>query len=407
MSHIKQEHIYFSFYYLCLGIALAMSLWCVMEYLENSDISEVSYQLFDPKNGESQYPSLSLCFLDSYKEIGPQTYDIRGGINTTMYSEFLKGNYWDNEMLKIDYDSLTFDVRDYIIGTCMTSTTSSKCQNIKHIQPISFGIPGIGVFKCFSFHHTTELPLDEVLIAVNNSIFPNGIRPPSGRFLLSFHYPDQILRASSTMYTNWMPRNNETTDYYVMHFHITSIEIMKRRKNGKQACYPWKNYDGSVNEDIMEAVGCRPPYWKSKYQYHQYCNSKKELEDIIVRHNMQAYQDSKFQPYIPPCIEMKKMGVRNFEMSGQESKNNFNKHIHEKFIKKAGSNNNNWFIINTHFWKVSDYKEIRKIKAYSLQAMIGNAGGYIGLLVGITISELPKFLRKIYFIAKKYLFRTI
>ena len=35
--------------------------------------------------------------------------------------------------------------------------------------------------------------------------------------------------------------------------------------------------------------------------------------------------------------------------------------------------------------------------------MIGNAGGYIGLLVGLTISELPKFLRKTYFIVKQIL----
>ena len=103
-----------------------------------------------------------------------------------------------------------------------------------------------------------------------------------------------------------------------------------------------------------------------------------------------------------PCVELKKIEVRHSEISGKESRNNFNKHIHKKFIKNSGPNDTNWFIINSHFWKVSDFKKIRQIKAYSLQTMVGNAGGYIGLLVGITISELPKFLRKIYFIALKF-----
>ena len=160
MSRITQEHIFFSFYYLCLGVAFAMSLWCVLEYAKNNDITEVSYQMFDPNltnTDESQYPSLSLCFMDSYKETSLQTYSIRGGINSTMYSEFLKGNYWDAEMLKVDYDLVTFDIKDYIIGTCMTSTSTSECQNIKQIQASIY--PGtLGVLKCFSHVQPIYVP---------------------------------------------------------------------------------------------------------------------------------------------------------------------------------------------------------------------------------------------------------
>ena len=274
MSRITQEHIFSSFYYLCLGSALALSLWCVIEYAANSNITEVSYQMFDPKNDESQYPSLSLCFLDSYKEISLQNYDIRGGINTTIYSKFLRGNYWDHEMLNVDYDLVTFDIKDYIIGTCMISTGSSECQNIKEIHASTF-VTQSGIYKCFSFNQISELPLDEVFIAINSSVFPNGIRPSSSRFLLSFHYPHQIVRSQPTQYTDWIPRSNQTTDYYVMNFPLTGIEIIKRRRDGKHGCYPWKNYDNTVNEDVMKSVGCRPPYWKSKYE-HRLCNSKKE-----------------------------------------------------------------------------------------------------------------------------------
>ena len=66
---------------------------------------------------------------------------------------------------------------------------------------------------------------------------------------------------------------------------------------------------------------------------------------------------------------------------------------------------NNWFIINIHFWKSTDFKEIKQIRAYSVQSLFGNAGGYIGLLVGISISELPYLLLKLYSMGKS-LFRN-
>ena len=70
--------------------------------------------------------------------------------------------------------------------------------------------------------------------------------------------------------------------------------------------------------------------------------------------------------------------------------------IFERFKEDAGTSKG-WFVIDTSLWKSTYFKEIRKVKAYSFQSMVGNSGGYIGLFVGLTISDLFGFAIKIYF----------
>ena len=42
------------------------------------------------------------------------------------------------------------------------------------------------------------------------------------------------------------------------------------------------------------------------------------------------------------------------------------------------------------------FKEIKQIRAYNVQSLIGNAGGYIGLFLGYTLKEMPSLLKTMY-----------
>ena len=42
------------------------------------------------------------------------------------------------------------------------------------------------------------------------------------------------------------------------------------------------------------------------------------------------------------------------------------------------------------------FKEIKQVRAYNVQSLIGNAGGYIGLFLGYTLKEMPFFLKTLY-----------
>ena len=42
------------------------------------------------------------------------------------------------------------------------------------------------------------------------------------------------------------------------------------------------------------------------------------------------------------------------------------------------------------------FKEIKQVRAYNVQSLVGNAGGYIGLFLGYTLKEMPFFLKTLY-----------
>ena len=54
-----------------------------------------------------------------------------------------------------------------------------------------------------------------------------------------------------------------------------------------------------------------------------------------------------------------------------------------------------FFVLNINF-QARTFKEIKQVRAYNTQTLVGNAGGYIGLFLGYTIREIPSFIRYVY-----------
>ena len=54
-----------------------------------------------------------------------------------------------------------------------------------------------------------------------------------------------------------------------------------------------------------------------------------------------------------------------------------------------------FFVLNINF-QSQTFKEIKQVRAYNAQTLVGNAGGYIGLFLGYTIREIPSFIRYTY-----------
>ena len=54
-----------------------------------------------------------------------------------------------------------------------------------------------------------------------------------------------------------------------------------------------------------------------------------------------------------------------------------------------------FFVLNINF-QARTFKEIKQVRAYNAQTLVGNAGGYIGLFLGYTIREIPSFIRYVY-----------
>ena len=69
--------------------------------------------------------------------------------------------------------------------------------------------------------------------------------------------------------------------------------------------------------------------------------------------------------------------------------------IHDNEV--AADYKDKYFAVHTYFPRES-FKNIVLVRAFDIQTLIGNAGGYIGLFLGHTLLQLPGF---IYFLWKK------
>ena len=84
---------------LCIAATISMLVYCGYEFLQNKDLSEISFVSFN-EDKNSIYPQISLCFLEQYLEDELEKYG--SGINSTSYAKFLKGEIWDDRMKDID-----------------------------------------------------------------------------------------------------------------------------------------------------------------------------------------------------------------------------------------------------------------------------------------------------------------
>ena len=61
-----------------------------------------------------------------------------------------------------------------------------------------------------------------------------------------------------------------------------------------------------------------------------------------------------------------------------------------------------WFKVRLWF-RSNRFMEIKQIRAYNLQNLVGNGGGYIGLFLGYSIVQLPSMMISAYHWAKRFM----
>ena len=84
----------------------------IVEYIHlytlNYDVSRVDYKIFHAEE-DNIYPSISLCFGDVFVEEKLKKY----GVNQSLYLQFLKGEFFSQSMLYINYTNVTLNPEDF------------------------------------------------------------------------------------------------------------------------------------------------------------------------------------------------------------------------------------------------------------------------------------------------------
>ena len=253
-------------------------------------MSQVTFQEFH-KEKDNLYPSLTICtsyifFDESFKSYGE-------GINLSTYTDFLIGDYWDDKLVNVDYDNVSLNFLDYLLGINMwtpdwrhlkgdkeflddprkfamrNATTISGQRDEENYWVPNFRTSYKGAStKCFTVD-IPYIPLQKIWtfgIVLDADMFPGGIRPNFYEFGVMAHYPGQFFDSKIKKY-QWEERSSNSFGLS-MKFLIERLEIIKNRNTKKHRCYEkWKENDEKITLDKIGEVGGKPPWWNVTTQF--------------------------------------------------------------------------------------------------------------------------------------------
>ena len=228
--------------FICISLASFATGGCIYLYLLDEDLSHITYEAFN-EDDDSHYPSVTLCFAFPFQE--NKLRSIGDNISGDLYQNFLKGEYWDDRMLSIDYDNVTMSLENYInyvsvfeenwVGKTFVSFRSAlqKCFTVAAPSPTDF--------------HLKRKKIIYLRIQLKTAIFPNETRPfgSTGRngknsFAITFHYPGQRTIPAFQNW-RWKKQNGGSPGRFVMRFTFSSMDVIKKRNKRNRPCNTdWK-----------------------------------------------------------------------------------------------------------------------------------------------------------------------
>lgn len=99
------------FYFVCVILTIVAVFKCINTFLQDNDVSLVNFKKFN-SDKDAVYPSVSLCFGNPFLK----EQLVLLGSNVSSYVNFLTGNEWDETLVRIDYDKVTVDISQYVLG---------------------------------------------------------------------------------------------------------------------------------------------------------------------------------------------------------------------------------------------------------------------------------------------------
>ena len=393
IRHRIRLHLEYLYHCLCLVAAITLIGRCIHIYFLDEDLTWTSYKKFN-KNKDSIYPSINICFGDIFIEEMLTLYET----TTISYVQYLKGELHSHNLSQIPYEDVTIDPLDYLLAIKFFQAMTNKLGNpennhfydytnenhrnvVKEALNVDPYNNAWGTFcKCLTF----DVPFLEnkrfnwIALVMKKSIFPDGKRPMSAKnrsyFSVSLSYPNQRLRYSREK-ENW---NAEITNgSYGMTFQVASLEVMQFRNKKSEPCNPkWKEDDKEIRKTLISKVKCIPPYWKGE--------AKLDYKECSGTEMKQLYSVADWENDPKPCRIISQSLFPNSDF------------VHSGFDGMFESGySGNYFIV---YFNYPDkfYKEIKMVKAFDIETLIGNGGGYLGLCLGYSVLQLPTFAFSVY-----------
>ena len=298
----------------CHLVTFCLTIYCIHRYIKNEDSTEVKYTDFYSDH-DSIYPSMSFCFRDPFIEEKFISYGL--GFNISIYQEFLKGKFWDERMLNITYDKVTFSLEENILGGYAQIHKKDKFE----WKPYFYVSFRSAYQKCFAIDQPTvdrEYIFRSGLI-IKKSIFPAVLSSQNYLLLFFVHYPGQRLIAKQALKF----RGDDTNRNFALRFIIKDMDVITRRNKYDENCIEdWRRYDEEIMEKIIVDTNCRPPHWVSNLNL-PLCTKSSEMKRFAIATNLASNK------YERPCRSIARL-TTIFSKEGEEF---IDKRVFEQFSR--------------------------------------------------------------------------
>ena len=317
-----------SYQILCFTATLTTVSWCVYNFLLNEDVSLVGFQKFQA-NYENLYPMLTICIINPILNKKLKEYGMNS--NTSSYQSFLKGDIWDPALNDIDYNNVTIDLVDYFLyyevvymNLTYSKITYDELNNAK--QHSFWRPPYVSIKDYWKKCCSVDIPylknkrIRSLKINLKKELFMNrtGITYKNWNFdntksfvSVILSYPHQTHLAASRR-LSFRSIDHHQGKSYTMEFTIGNVEVLQRRDKWNDRYEPGiANYDHQVVEEIVNELGCYPPYWKSMFPAKHSCTSIREIQEI--RRIYDTVHDDPRIHYLPPCRIIESLQSRYVE----------------------------------------------------------------------------------------------
>ena len=343
-------------------------------YSKNRDVANIDFRKFN-KDPDSRYPTFTMCFGGPLRDNNFQKFN-NPSINSTTYIEFLKGNLWNDVMATIPYDDVSINIENHINSI---SVFEEKWEGKAYVSFRS------AIMKCFSVNIPSPetYPLENtsvkyLRINLNASIFRNGIRPKGNigylnedSFGVQLHYPGQRMKAAMQ---NW--RWHRSCNPPIMEFKLYTMSVLQRRNKPNEPCNELSyTFDQTMLDNLIHKIGCKPLYVESKIET-RICWSTAQMKDWYRPFRSYALIRDENIKTVRPCRVIKSIGYTYREESCDDNKINGNQSI----------------AIMVRFRDMTSFKETLHVRAYNIDSLIGNVGGYFGLYLGFSFFDIPRLL---------------
>lgn len=363
----------YGFKCLCIMITLAIFGSWLARYIRDEDTTVIETATYF-ETEDDMMPMMSICFKQTFENIDFRSMGYK--FNAFEYERYLRGFHFDPAMKEVDYENVSTNLADFLISYMVQYQNGTfiwdTIENLSWKEPYHVATlhGGNYLVKCFGLE-LIDKNVRFLAMLMRREIFSNLVRPRNRGFNVFFHYPNQILQSYSTIMDQWQRTDNASTSYW-MEFNVRRMEAFQHRykPDRKNCVQEWKIYDQVLLKEHSEYVGCKTPYHPKSLDY-PICETKKDM----LRANISLVER------LPPCREIASIEPEYFDSIASQSS-----------IKMQGKSWDNYFgikflLLSSRFKKTIAKEEV------DFQSLIGYVGGYVGLIMGFAIAQIPEILQ--------------